>query len=588
MVAPADRGENLAPMAPAPAAAPPATSGPARAAGNANVAAGVIPYRLRVGVTGHRRLPDDPALAAQVARAVRRIRELTPSSPHTPLRLAAVSPLAEGADRLVAGQVLADEGAMLEAALPLPREDYVRDFETAGSRGEFDGFLARASGVVVLPPCETRGEAYERAGRYIVEHSDAMIALWDGAPARGRGGTAEIVDYARARDVPLFWVHTEAPYVLVEERGEKLAVGAFGALDTYNRARLAGRRLHRATALVRGQEGNLAEGSARAGLGSAFMQPYCAWMLPHFVRAEVLARRYQALYYLFGDLLFYCGAGAVAVAGLAAVVGEGLEGAARFILPGLEIVLMLLVLLVLFAGRRLRLHERWLAYRFLAERFRSGLILAPALPPGPRLVTADTARAEDAAERWLGRAYDEVWAERPHPTTPTPSAVPAAPPVADAGVPLDGLKALLLSAWIDDQIGYQRMAAGRYERRHRRSTGLTAAIFTLTLTAAVAHGVEVRGTVTNIPLGGVPILLSIALPAFAGAVAAIGAQREYPRNAHRAHQIARDLEEMRRRLARASTLEGVRGVAQEAEAVMLTENRDWFVVMRFHDFELHV
>lgn len=558
--------------------------------GSNPVAAGVIPYRLRVGVTGHRWLPDDPALAAQVARAIQRIRALAPSPARTPLRLAAVSSLAEGADRLVAGQVLADEGATLAVALPLSRDDYMDDFETAGSRREFDGFLARASDVVVLPPCEARDEAYERAGRYIVEHSDAMIALWDGQPARGRGGTAEIVDYARERGVPLLWVHTEAPYALCEERGESLAAGTFEALDTYNRARLAGRRLDRATAQARRQEGDLAAGSVRAGLGGAFMRPYCAWMLPHHVRADVLAQRYQALYYLFGDLLFYCGAGAVAVAGIAAVAGEGHEGsvAARWILPGLEIVLMLLVLLILLAGRRLRLHERWLAYRFLAERFRSGLMLAPALPPGPRMVTVATAGREDAAERWLGRAYDEVWGQRPRPMAPTAVTASSADTAADTGIPLDGLKELLLSAWIDDQIAYQRKAVRRYERRHRRSTGLTAAIFALTLAAAVAHGFEDRGAVAGISLGSVPIFLSIALPAFAGAVAAIGAQREYPRNAHRAHQMARDLEEVRRRLARTSTLEGVREVAQEAEGVMLAENRDWFVVMRFHDFELHV
>jgi len=544
------------------------------AVGPSPVAADVIPFRLRIGMTGHRLLPDDSALAARVDDAVRRIRALAPSSPHTPLYLAAVSPLAEGADRLVAARALADEGATLEVALPLPRDDYMDDFATAESRQEFDSLLARASEVVTLPPGETRDEAYERVGRYIVDHSDVMIALWDGAAARGRGGTADIVAYARERDVPLFWIHTEAPYVLCEERGEGIAAATFAALDAYNRARLAGRGLDRATAQARRQEHELSVQSARAGLGAPFMQSYCAWILPHHVRADVLAQRYQALFYVLGDALFYLGAAAVAVAGISAVVGEGLQGSARWILPGLEIVLMLLVLLALLAGRRLRLHERWLAYRFLAERFRSGLILAPALPPGPRAGGVDGSRAADEAERWLGRAYDEVWRRRPQPS--------------ETEIPLDGLKALLVSAWIEDQARYQRKAARRNERRHRRSAGLTAAIFALTLAAAVAHGLGARGTVAGVPLNGAPIFLSIALPALAAAVAAIGVQREYPRNAHRARQMARDLEEVGRRLTRATSLEGVREIAQEAERVMLAENRDWFVVMRFHDFELHV
>lgn len=558
-------------------ATPPPTRPPigaAGAAGAASVAADVIPFRLRIGVTGHRLLPDDPALVARVDGAVRRIRALVPSSPHTPLYLAAVSPLAEGADRLVAARVLTDEGATLEVALPLPRDDYMDDFATAESRHAFASLLARASGVVTLPPGETRGEAYERVGRYIVDHSDVMIALWDGAAARGRGGTADIVAYARERDVPLFWIHTEAPYALCEERGEGIASATFAALDAYNRARLAGRRLDRATAQAQGQERELTAQSERAGLGGSFTQSYCAWILPHYVRADVLAQRYQAMFYLVCDALFYLGAAAVAVAGISAVVGEGLQGSARWILPGLEILLMLLILLTLLAGRRLRLHERWLAYRFLAERFRSGLILAPALPAGPRLAMGDNAGAEDTAARWLGRAYDEVWSRRPQPS--------------NEDIPLDGLKALLASAWIDDQAGYQCQAARRNERRHRRSAGLTAAIFALTLAAAVAHGFGVGGVVAGVPLNGAPIFLSIALPALAAAVAAIAVQREYPRNAHRARQMARDLEEIGRRLARATSLEGVRDIAQEAERAMLAENRDWFVVMRFHDVELHV
>ena len=39
--------------------------------------------------------------------------------------------------------------------------------------------------------------AYEQAGRYVVEHSDALIAVWDGLPAQGRGGTAEIVAWGQ-------------------------------------------------------------------------------------------------------------------------------------------------------------------------------------------------------------------------------------------------------------------------------------------------------------------------------------------------------------------------------------------------------
>src|SRR5207248_9668554 len=106
--------------------------------------AGAIPYRLRVGVIGHRRLPDDPLLVEQVDRALGRVRQLVPSSPDTPIRLAVVSPLAEGADRLVARMVLGDPETLLEVPLPLPLHDYQTDFTSEESKCEFQSLLARA------------------------------------------------------------------------------------------------------------------------------------------------------------------------------------------------------------------------------------------------------------------------------------------------------------------------------------------------------------------------------------------------------------------------------------------------------------
>jgi hypothetical protein len=52
-----------------------------------------------------------------------------------------------------------------------------------------------------------RLDAYRRVGHYVVDHCDLLIAIWDGQPARGRGGTADIVQYAldRHRRVLRVW-----------------------------------------------------------------------------------------------------------------------------------------------------------------------------------------------------------------------------------------------------------------------------------------------------------------------------------------------------------------------------------------------
>ncbi|MEI9969944.1 MAG: hypothetical protein WDM87_15470 [Terracidiphilus sp.] len=53
--------------------------------------------------------------------------------------------------------------------------------------------------------------AYERVGRIVLEQSDFLIAVWDGEPAAGRGGTTQIVQEALEQNVPVIWLHADRP-----------------------------------------------------------------------------------------------------------------------------------------------------------------------------------------------------------------------------------------------------------------------------------------------------------------------------------------------------------------------------------------
>jgi hypothetical protein len=87
-----------------------------------------------------------------------------------------------------------------EAALPAVR---------SGIRAELQGrpattrLLKCCGERVELTRERTHEEAYYAAGRYIVDHADRLIAVWDGDPPRGLGGTADVVDYARLIGVPV-------------------------------------------------------------------------------------------------------------------------------------------------------------------------------------------------------------------------------------------------------------------------------------------------------------------------------------------------------------------------------------------------
>lgn len=153
---------------------------------------------LRVGVTGHRALDDPGAVARRVDGVLDRLAR-DAGTPATPASLHVWSSLAEGADRLVAERVLARAGSTLVAVLPLDLDDYRTDCGDAASAAHLDELVARAARVEVTGAGSTgdRTIAYERAGRRVVAGCDVLVALWDGRPAQGRGGTAEIVATAR-------------------------------------------------------------------------------------------------------------------------------------------------------------------------------------------------------------------------------------------------------------------------------------------------------------------------------------------------------------------------------------------------------
>jgi hypothetical protein len=166
---------------------------------------------IRVGVTGHRSLPDEAAIARAVEEALDSIKEKWSAEDNSAPVILLISPIAEGADRLVAREVLKDPTARLKVVLPFPKEDYMNDFETSDSKKEFETLLSRADEVITLPATITRNEGYEQVGLYVLNNCDVLIAIWDGEASRGQGGTAEIVAEARNRGLPLIWIRTKGP-----------------------------------------------------------------------------------------------------------------------------------------------------------------------------------------------------------------------------------------------------------------------------------------------------------------------------------------------------------------------------------------
>ncbi len=145
-----------------------------------------------LGETGHQELTD-PTGWRRLRSLLSEMLELVPAP------LVGISSLAMGADQLFAQEVLA-RGGELRVVVPFP--EYEGQF-TGVARARYRRLFKAAADAVVLPRSGADEECYLAAGQYIVDHSECLVAIWDGRPARGLGGTADVVAYARRRGIPI-------------------------------------------------------------------------------------------------------------------------------------------------------------------------------------------------------------------------------------------------------------------------------------------------------------------------------------------------------------------------------------------------
>ena len=154
---------------------------------------GRVPITL--GVTGHRAISPNAIerIRQQLNDAFSKLNQHYPNSP-----LVLITPLAEGADRLVADIALKHD-VELCVALPMSKEEYQKDFSSPESQKHFIDLLQASKGCHVITgfdPQQQRDLCYANVGRWMVDHCDILIALWDGQMNELSGGTGEVVQYA--------------------------------------------------------------------------------------------------------------------------------------------------------------------------------------------------------------------------------------------------------------------------------------------------------------------------------------------------------------------------------------------------------
>jgi hypothetical protein len=147
---------------------------------------------VRIGITGHSNISPEavPIIAEEIRRRLAEYSE----------PIVGVTCLARGADQVFARVVL-DIGGEVEVVLPAA--DYRERKVKQENRTEFETLIGKAARVQVLPFETSNRDAYMAASETVLSGVDVLVAVWDGEPSGGHGGTGEVVEAARRLGLPV-------------------------------------------------------------------------------------------------------------------------------------------------------------------------------------------------------------------------------------------------------------------------------------------------------------------------------------------------------------------------------------------------
>lgn len=562
-----------------------------------------VPLVVRVGVTGHRLdgLKKDGFDEVRLREAIRKILEIIRQTAEqiatesgnayaeSPPVLRIVSPLAEGADRLVAQEAL-ELGYHLQCPFPFSREEYEQDFETAESREEFTLLCGQATSSTILELDGSRSkekQAYEAVGRVVLQQSDILIAIWNGDRPEGtekQGGTAQIALEGQALDLPVVRIDSKPPHPITllatrgseeyadlsllrrhlrriflppaqdqlkaaqrfwQEEQPRWNLGFFFKLfcktwvwDTRWPKVRQRDFIEQAVDDWQDTWKTLAEvdASGEAGVADQIKKSYFA----KFAWADGLAELYAGKYRSSFAATYLMGAWAILFAFIGSRAAQEKPHVLSEFMVGAELLLILLIIWITFWGRKRHWHERWMDYRSLAEGLRYMAFLSLLGQVTSSFQVPAYLEAGDPRRSWFN------WYFRS--TVRQAGLIRAR---AD-GSYLSASRQVLAQA-IDAQIRYHAGVSAQNHKLQHRLHKTATVLFVLTVVACVLHllpifltGVEewlneLRPGLFQ-GLEHLLIFCAIVLPAFGGAISAISHQAEFDRISMRSHTLSHHLE----------------------------------------------
>jgi hypothetical protein len=591
----------------------------------------LLPFVVAVGVTGHRQsaLGADAidGLEGQLRSILFDVRshaiDLHAANSEffaaEPARLILHSSLADGTDQIAAAIAL-DLGFELHAILPFEAARYRLDMVDDRARERFDELLRKAINVLELPGAPDDAlEPYGMAGLATVSHSDLIIAVWDGLPARGAGGTADVVRFAaeRARPIvhvapdkaemairwgafdPAFVTAWDDPAMIKDYSDEQLRrvlqlliappkddrerqfLGKFQseprrrwrfrieyplllAAAGVSKVKRHHFRTDRSVAETFEEWSNYRQACLHAQAVSVPLDLLRSW----YERSDSLAGHFAQSYRSGHVFNFVLGA-------LAVLLGVG-----NLVLPQwsvyLESALFIVVLAILLntvAGNRQEWHRRWLDYRQLAERLRPmrTLKLLGVAAPDPPGTAADP-----VARRWVEWYAARAW-----------GAIGAPAGRIDLAR-LATLTSTIVDNEIMPQVAYHRSASRQVVRLDRRLGIISFAAFVLALCSSIVllTGFAIAPDWVDRNYDWFTVLAA-GLPAVGTAAVGIRVQGDHSGSAARSERSAEILEQIGSRLkAERTSLKRAADLTEQSARAMLSDLDEWQLLNQQHELSV--
>ena len=547
-----------------------------------------------------------------------------------PPGLRLITSLAEGADQWVAAEAQ-DLGFELQAVFPFERAEYEMDFKDSHVLKEHRRLREFASAVFELDGSRHReGDSYLAAGRVLLNQSDFLFAIWDGADAQGVGGTGQIVREALQRGISTLWINWNAPadwkllqpawrllqhpsdvnddlkllerkifelllppptkhasdehaekdlresYCSERRRSWTLLGGWWNFFRDLLRARLSLPAIRVTEFIPTTQADWLQDWEGTAGgkkREHKFSERIREWVetnyLAHYAWANQLSVYYANLYRSSFVWIYLFGALAV----LLALIGSTLnvEPDEEWVFIVAEIVVICAIIGLTWFGRRRRWHQRWIDYRTMAERLR--LIRFNCLLGGvwqQANVPSHLATYGNPAATWMhwhARAIERG------------AGLPAAVVTSQY---LLAARELLLEALIAGQEKYHQANAERLSsvdhRLHRFGEGL----FLVTLAACMFHLFVVSHETWARWL----VFSAAFLPALGAAMAAVRSQGEFQRVVQRSLAMREELAQLGQAIANVPTRPNelnsqlLQQAVEQTTRLMYNEVLDWRIVFQ--------